>query len=408
MVRILHTADWHIGVENYGRIDRSTGVHSRLRDFLASLDRLVNDAIEKDVDLVLFCGDAFKNREPTETQQNALARRLKKLSNEGIKVFLLVGNHDLPNAAGKSNALDIYRTLQVPGITVGRQPGVYTIETKNGPVQVAAIPYPSRSSWLTKDKQSGKSLEELEEEMAANVAGLAKRLSGELDADIPAVLCAHITVDGAAAGSEHCIMVGKDLAVPASALLQEGFDYVALGHIHRHQVLAENPPLVYSGSHDRIDFGEEKEKKGYVLADIKKGSCSYKFCELPTRPFVTVKVKIRQDNPTGEILAELEQYANRDAVLRLIIKASKDDFTEIDYREVRRFIDKHYYYLASINREISDQPSILRNPELNEQLDPLEAFKKYLESADVNCDKNELLLRAEILYGRLKERDIFG
>ncbi|MTI81027.1 MAG: exonuclease SbcCD subunit D [Firmicutes bacterium] len=408
MIRILHTADWHVGVENYGRIDRKTGVHNRLRDFLASLDKLVEDAVEKDVDLVLFCGDAFKNREPTETHQNALARRLKKLSNAGIKTFMLVGNHDLPNAAGKSNALDIYRTLQVPGITVGRKPEVYIIETKNGPVQVAAIPYPSRSSWLSREGQSGKSLAQLEEEMSANVAGLAQQLSGELDSSMPAVLCAHITVDGAATGSENCIMVGKDLAVPASTLQQDGFEYVALGHIHKHQVLAENPPMVYCGSHDRIDFGEEKEQKGYVMVDVDKGQCEYKFCQLDTRPFKTVKVKVTGEEPTNEIMQQLERDADTKAILRLNLKCTAADYSNIDHRQLRRFIEEKYYYLASVNRDLVDEGSVLRNPNLNEQLDPLAAFKEYLETADTNCDKNELSKRAENLYQRLKERDIYG
>ncbi|MBM7855291.1 exonuclease SbcD [Desulfohalotomaculum tongense] len=408
MIRILHTADWHIGVENYGRIDHKTGVHSRLRDFLVSLDSLVKDAIEKQVDLVLFCGDAFKNREPSETHQNALARRLKKLSDAGIKVFMLVGNHDLPNAAGKSNALDIYRTLQVPGITVGRHPRVYVIDTKSGPVQVAAIPYPSRSSWLSREGHSGKTLEQLEEEMAANVAGLARRLSAELEPDIPAVLCAHITVTGAVAGSEHCIMVGRDLAVPASALQQGGFDYVALGHIHRQQVLAENPPLVYSGSLDRIDFGEEKEKKGYVLVEVEKGRCSYNFYPLSTRPFVTVRVKIKGKDPTAEILERVEKSADQRAILRLIIECTAADYANINHRQVRRFIDRHYYYLASINRELTGEDGALRNPNLNEKLDPLAAFKEYLETAGVNGDKEELVQRAESLYRKLKERDIYG
>ncbi len=408
MIRILHTADWHIGVENYGRIDRTTGVHSRLKDFLTSLDHLVQQAIDQQVDLVLFCGDAFKNREPSETHQNALARRLKKLSDAGIKVFLLVGNHDLPNAAGKSNALDIYRTLQVPGIVVGRQPGIYNIETKNGVLQVAAIPYPSRSSWLAQEGQSGKTISELEEEMAANVAGITGRLAKELNTDVPAVLCAHITVDGAAAGSERCIMVGRDIAVPASVLQQTGFQYIALGHIHRHQVLAEQPPVVYSGSHDRIDFGEEKEKKGYVLVDIDNDNCSYRFCELPTREFVTVRVKTKGDDPTAEIIEQLQISANPEAVLRLIIECSAADYININHREVRRTVDKHYYYLASVTRELTDENFALRNPNLNEQLDPLAAFKEYLNTAKLKADQEELLQRAEHLYRKLKEREILG
>ena len=409
MIKILHTADWHIGIENYGRIDRVTGVHSRLLDFLSSLDKLVDQAIEQQIDLLLFCGDAFKNREPSETHQNALARRLKRLSDAGIKVFLLVGNHDLPNASGKSNALDIYRTLEVPGIIVGRQPQIYPINTRNGPIQVAAIPYPSRSSWLARDGQSGKSLLETEEEMSANIAALVTGLSAQLEPSIPAVLCTHITVDGAVAGSEHSIMVGRDLGIPASVFGHSGFNYIALGHIHRHQVLGDDPPVVYSGSHDRIDFGEEKQKKGYVLVEIDNNQCQYRFCQLDTRPFITLQVNITGDNPTEEIINQLKITSNSRAVLRLKLQCSQENYMAIDHREVRRFIDANYYYLASVNRELLGDTSILRNPHLTEQSEPMTAFREYLKGTNLDQkDQEELIHRAELLYQKLKERDIFG
>ena len=93
-MKILHCADLHLGVETYGRIDPATGLSSRLLDFLSTLDQVVDYALANKVDLVLFCGDAYKSREPSQTQQREFARRINRLATSGIAVFLLVGNHD--------------------------------------------------------------------------------------------------------------------------------------------------------------------------------------------------------------------------------------------------------------------------------------------------------------------------
>ena len=115
-MRILHFSDLHIGVENYGRIDPETGLSTRLGDFLAALDQVVDFALTQQVDLVLLAGDAYKGRDPSQTHQREFARRLSRLSGAGIPTFLLVGNHDLPNATSRANAVEIFPTLQVPNV----------------------------------------------------------------------------------------------------------------------------------------------------------------------------------------------------------------------------------------------------------------------------------------------------
>ncbi len=79
-MKIIHFADLHLGVETYGHTDPETGLSTRLLDFLKALDYLVDYALENSVDLVLFCGDAYKNREPGQTQQREFARRIRRLS----------------------------------------------------------------------------------------------------------------------------------------------------------------------------------------------------------------------------------------------------------------------------------------------------------------------------------------
>jgi exonuclease SbcD len=153
-MRILHFSDLHLGVETYGHIDPTSGLSTRMLDFLSSLDQVVEYALEKDIDLVLFCGDAYKSREPSQTQQREFARRIGRLSSEDIPLFLLVGNHDLPNAIGRATAVEIFHTLAIKNVHVANRPGTYHIPTKSGPLQVVALPWARRSALLSKEENS--------------------------------------------------------------------------------------------------------------------------------------------------------------------------------------------------------------------------------------------------------------
>src|SRR3990172_9245188 len=129
-MKIIHFADLYLGVETYGKINPETGVSTRLDDFLAALDKLVDYALESKIDLVLFCGDAYKSREPSQTQQREFAKRINRLASAGITIFILVGNHDLPNAIGKATSTEIFHTLAVKNVYVSNKPEVRRIETK--------------------------------------------------------------------------------------------------------------------------------------------------------------------------------------------------------------------------------------------------------------------------------------
>ena len=105
-IRVLHFADVHIGMENYGVTDPETGVSSRALDFLARMDDMIDYAREGDVDLVIFAGDAFRGRSPNPTYQREFAARIRQLSQLAPTV-LLVGNHDTPMNAAKASSIEI-------------------------------------------------------------------------------------------------------------------------------------------------------------------------------------------------------------------------------------------------------------------------------------------------------------
>ncbi len=97
-MRVIHFADLHIGVETYGKPLADRGWASRMQDLPDALGRLVVYALDDGVDAVIFACDAYKAREPSQAHQRESASRTWRLNEAGIATFLLVGNHDLPNA----------------------------------------------------------------------------------------------------------------------------------------------------------------------------------------------------------------------------------------------------------------------------------------------------------------------
>ena len=107
-----------------GRQDPASGLPVRALDFLAAMDAIVDAAVREPVDLVLFAGDAYRDRTPAPTFQREWGRRMMRLSEAGIPTLLITGNHDVPPASGRAHALQEYETLAVPRVRVASKPAL--------------------------------------------------------------------------------------------------------------------------------------------------------------------------------------------------------------------------------------------------------------------------------------------
>lgn len=360
-MKIIHFADLHLGVESYGHVDAESGLSSRFLDFLDSFDRLVDYAVEKRADLAIFCGDAYKSRDPSQTQQREFARRIKRLAECGIPVFLLVGNHDLPNASGRATATEIFDTLAIENVYVAGRPGIHRITTPSGDIQIVALPWLKRSSVLSKDDAKNLDFAQLNQKMQEILADVIDKLSFELDQNLPAVLAAHVWVQGARVGSEDTMSIGQEHMLLTSSVAKPCFDYVALGHIHRHQVLNENPPVVYAGSLERLDFGDEDDEKGFYVVDIEhtpqqKGA-SFEFRGIDGRRFLTVKVNLLSEDsdPTETVLKIIESSRKEICgnIVRLEITLPQEFEGRLDESEIRRAAAEAYHFsiLKNVRRQ---------------------------------------------------------
>ena len=398
-MKIIHFADFHLGVENYGRIDPASGLSSRFLDFLSSFDKLVDYALENRVDLVLFCGDAYKSRDPSQTQQREFAKRIKRLSEGEVAVFLLVGNHDLPNAIGRATTTEIFNTLAVENVYVANRPDVYKVKTPGGIIQIIALPWLRRSILLTKEDSKNLDFDELNRKMQQKLTGIIRNKAKKLDPGLPSILAAHVWVSGARIGSEESMTIGQEHVLLPGNVANPAFDYIALGHIHRHQVLSDKPPLVYAGSLERLDFGDENDDKGFYLVDIKadkktgKRQVSYKFQPLNGRRFITINANIEPQDaePTATIIKEISRYDIADAIVRLQISLSQESEGQILDGDIRSALkDAHYY---AITKDIKRQSRLRLGEQSAEEITPLAALKGYLEDRKFSKSYSKLLLK---------------
>ena len=173
-MKIVHTADLHIGLETHGPMNPHTGLARRLEDFLASLDAIVDAAIEENADLVVMAGDIYKGRDPNATHQRLFARRVFRLVQHHIPVFLLAGNHDLPNAVSRATSIDIFHELDVTGVSVARAPGLSRINTQSGPLLMAALPWVTRASLLAHEEFRALGAQDLERQMVNQIVRSAE------------------------------------------------------------------------------------------------------------------------------------------------------------------------------------------------------------------------------------------
>ena len=335
MLTLLHFADAHIDMANYGRHDPQTGLPLRVMDFLKSLDTIVETAISEKVDIVLFAGDAYKDRSPAPTFQREWGKRIMRLSRAGVPTLLLVGNHDLSPSIGRASAIEEYNTLEVPHVRVIDRPAFFAPDELEGlPLQIAALPWVARSALIA--SLGLDTAEQAYEAMEDRLTNLVHHwLDTKADPALPTVLLAHASVQGAIYGGERAVMLGNDLVLSASLVKDPRLDYVALGHIHKPQNLNKDahPPVIYPGSIERVDFGEAEDKKYFIIAQLERGRTHVEWRELSgIRPFVNRFVRLDSENNVNDRLrAALPPPARlREAIVRLTVEYPREWETQID------------------------------------------------------------------------------
>lgn len=410
MIKFIHTADIHFGMENYGRVDAKTGIHSRLLDFQNALNFCIDFAIKEEVDFFLFAGDAYKTANPTPTHQRLLTECLLRLYKANIPIIMVVGNHDNPLSFGKAHALEIFGQIPIDGFHVISKPQIINLNCKNGIAQIVGIPWPTRNSISVSEENINYQASEITEYISKSVAKIIKDLAARLDPESPAILSGHLTMaSGIFSGSEKRAVYGNDPIFLPSDLAIEPFDYVGLGHLHRFQNLNINgyPPIVYSGSIERVDFGERKEEKGFCLVTIKnKKDTEFQFIKTPTRPFIQIEVHLDsdQESQTDQIINKIKEFNISQAIIKILyfLPAGKKD--RVDLQAIGQACSQAWYIVAIIPiRNIENKE---RRISLKVDMDLNKLLENYFNSKpELATIKKELIEKTLLLENEIFEHE---
>ena len=397
MLKILHFADAHIDMANYGRHDPESGLPMRVMDFLKSLDTIVEAAITEKVDLVLFAGDAYKDRSPAPTFQREWGRRIMRLSRAGIPTLLLVGNHDLSPALGRAHALDTFATLEVPNVRVLDRPTFLGPDDLGGlPLQVIALPWVSYSGLIATLGPGSLERSQAYDQLIVRLIELVNLwLEQRVDPSLPVILAAHCSVQGATYGGERTVMLGSDLVLPGSLVKDPRLDYVALGHIHKPQDLnkGQHPPVIYPGSIERVDFGEVEDEKYYIIARVERGKTRVTWRKIAgIRPFVDRFVRLDSAEAVTDRLRDALPSADdlSGAIVRLVIEYARDWETLIDEAALREYTSECFEFHL-VRRPQSESRIRLPGDQTIGSLMPLELLDIYWRASHLDQGESQPL-----------------
>jgi exonuclease SbcD len=411
VIKILHFADAHIDMANYGRHDPVSGLPLRVLDFLHALDAIVDSAVAEKVDLVLFAGDAYKDRSPAPTFQREWGKRIMRLSQAGIRTLLLLGNHDSAPALGRAHAIQEFDTLQVPHVRVVDKPTfIKSGEFEGLEAQILAIPWLSRSRLSAElgGMDPAEALREIEE----RIGQLVGLWLDQVDPEVPVILTAHASIQGAKYGGERTVMLGSDLVLSGSLVKDRRIDYAAMGHIHKPQDVNEGaqPPVVYPGSIERVDFGELEDEKYYVIASVDKGNTTVEWRKIPgIRQFLEYHLSLE---PADEITPQMKKSLPpseqiKDAIVKVVLDYPEVLDARIDEAWLRNWAEGSFEFHLRRNPRFESRVRIPADSSVS-SMGPMELLDIYWKASHTSSEQQKRLneLAQGIISGEEEDPDI--
>ena len=259
-MRIVHTSDWHAG-----RLWKSV---NRLPELGAVLDNLADFLVRERVDLLLMSGDVFDSAGPSAEAERMVFSFFRRIGSSGVHSVVIAGNHDHPARMEAWGTLAELVGVRSVGLPRRRgDGGLIEIESSSGErAQIAAVPFASVGRLVSAiDMTADASV--AAQKYADGMQRILEHLAGGFRPDAIRLIVAHTHLANAIlAGSERRVHVGEEWAMMPQAIPATA-QYVALGHIHRHQKVEAAAPTFYGGSPLQLDFGEVGEIKQFLLLE---------------------------------------------------------------------------------------------------------------------------------------------
>lgn len=277
-MKVLHFSDTHLG---YNELDRMTskGINLREQDFYDSFSQVIDEAIALKPDIVIHSGDFFHRPSPANRPMTVALEQIQRLSDEGIPIVIIAGNHETPRTVYTSPILRALKTIK----------GVYPIfsqayeQIEMGELVVHGLPHINDGKVLLKEMN--------------RIAPIEGKIN---------IMMLHTSI-----GKEYLMEeYGEQLYPKERMEVLNQFDYVALGHWHNFQKVSKLTNGWYSGSTERMSDTEAGKDKGYCILNFEKGKvCPPEFVPIKTRNWFRLDIKDCNKKEVEDLQKELNDFA---------------------------------------------------------------------------------------------------
>ena len=376
-MRLLHTADWHVGKTIRGR--------SRTAEHEAVLADLVRLADDEEVDMVLVVGDLFDSAAPSPEAERIVYRTLLDLGRGGRPVVVVSGNHDNPRRLAAVAPLFEQASVHLcTAVVPPDEGGVIAMEAGGVPVRLALLPFVSQRHVVGAHELMATAADHHALQYADRIARIVDALAAGFEDHTVNIVVAHAMVfGGVMGGGERSAHTVFEYAVAATAFPASAH-YVALGHLHRAQRIAGACPIWYPGSPLALDFGEQHDVKGALLVEA-----------LPRTPARVEPVELTGGRAFRTVSGTLAQLAEQ-------VRQGDDAYTRVVVHEMARVgladevrglfpdvVDIRVDAPGRADRTVPDDLS-------DERVTPHEQFAGYLQARSID-DERLLALFDELL-----------
>ncbi|MDK9735918.1 exonuclease subunit SbcD [Vibrio sp. D404a] len=391
-MKILHTSDWHLGQNFYNK--------SRKNEHQQFLDWLLQQVVEQSIDAIIVAGDIFDTSTPPSYAREMYNKFVVDCSKLNCQLVLLGGNHDSVSVLKETQQLLKYMgTDVIPNTNDDYPTQVLTLKGKSGEVEalVCAIPFIRPRDVLT--SQAGVSGVERQKQLGDAIkqhyasvyqAAVAERENYENASEIPIVATGHLTAMGVQqSDSVRDIYVGN-----LDGFAADGFppaDYIALGHIHRPQVVAKQDHIRYCGSPIPLSFDELKSTKQVCIVEFEQGQRAISQLNVPTfQPLVEIKGDLES------IETQLNQYIGLDGEqsVWLSIEVQTQDYLSDLQERISRLTQELNVEVLQLRRarEKRNQTLNQESAETLSELSPMEVFEKRIALEDFETESEKARL----------------
>ncbi|PMG17239.1 exonuclease subunit SbcD [Vibrio splendidus] len=391
-MKILHTSDWHLGQNFYNK--------SRKNEHERFLQWLLEQVTEHDIDAIIVAGDIFDTSTPPSYAREMYNKFVVDSNKIGCQLVLLGGNHDSVSVLKETQQLLKYMGADViPNTNEDHATQVVELKGKNGDVEalICAIPFIRPRDVLTsqagvtgveRQKQLGDAIKQ--HYQSVYDAAVEKRAMIENSEHMPIIATGHLTAMGVQqSDSVRDIYVGN-----LDGFAADGFpdaDYIALGHIHRPQVVAKREYIRYCGSPIPLSFDELKSQKQVCVVEFVEGDRTISQLPVPTfQPLAEIKGDL------SEIESQLNQYIGLDGEqsVWLSIEVQAQDYLSDLQERMRALTDGLNVEVLQLRRarERRNQALEQESAETLSELSPMDVFSKRIALEEFESDSEKARL----------------